>query len=180
MALMYMFFFFMRRLLLAILAVWSSESTMFQIFTMMTLSFANCIYLLKYKPFGKGNLQNRLELINEGFILVIHYIFMSLTDFFLNLSYIDDSQINEVEERLSSIKVNLGRFLIIMTCLLLAFNILIMTGIDFEKLRKLIHEQYLKIRTSLWGKGSESSQVKIKLCFQLLIEIERKLQHCIE
>jgi len=29
MALMYMFFFFMRRLLLAILAVWSSESTMF-------------------------------------------------------------------------------------------------------------------------------------------------------
>ena len=78
-ALMYMPYFLIRRLILSVLFVILPEWKLLSIFTFLYCSIINMIFLLTVKPF-KSKYDNRFELVNEVTIIVISYLCIQFLD----------------------------------------------------------------------------------------------------
>jgi hypothetical protein len=78
--LLFIAFYVVRRIIFAISTLYLSSNPMFQIMLFHIMSVAQFVYIGLWKPF-ESPLQNRIELMNEGCILIVSVLMPGFTDY---------------------------------------------------------------------------------------------------
>jgi hypothetical protein len=80
MRLLFSAFYVLRRIIFALSTLYMTSNPMFQIMLFQIMSLLQFLYIGIWRPFESA-LQNRIELMNEGCVLIVSVLLPGFTDF---------------------------------------------------------------------------------------------------